>query len=369
MLESGGRRPRLSSVNLLAGGLGLGPADRDRLIASVQAEVSSAPFPAIADQVGTGADSSGPQHRVLSHGKAAENPPFLIVGYEELAAQFEAAHTLSSGMVNTFIAQTQLLRTLDRQLGAIVLRDQVQAHLTALEDLLTFATLPSMREHIAKALADAATLAAWQALDLGAVERAWRLYELGKRAAAESKDPAYLAYTMAARAPVLYAAGLPELAVELVQEALRSVARKASARLVAWLHASAAEALAHTGQRDACLRALDRASAVIPPGDHDQDLEMPSVRLNENHLTRWRGSMLAQLGDGDAVSELYEALPKTDPTLTRASASMHFYLAKAHLARRERDEALNHALQARKLANRIGSARNRARIDQLATRL
>jgi hypothetical protein len=242
----------------------------------------------------------------------------------------------------------------------------MQAHLAALEEALTFAVLPNTREPIARALAGAATLAAWQALDVGATARAWRHYELGKRAAAEAKEPMYAAHAMAEQAYVLSAAGKPDLAMELAREARRSVGSNASPRLTAWLHATEAELLAQAGQADACRRSLDEAAAVLPTGDTDRDPDMVSIFLNRNHLTRWRGNVLARLGDDSAMKDLYEALADMDQTFTRAGAGLHCDLAQAHLAREEPDQAVQHLRQARALANRTGSVRYRKRIDQLS---
>ncbi|WP_030257526.1 MULTISPECIES: helix-turn-helix domain-containing protein [Streptomyces] len=304
--------------------------------------------------------------RELLGSGAAGDQPLTVAGYDELVSRIEAAHSLSLGMVDTFIAQTELLRTVDRQMGAAALVDQMQAHLSALEESLTFAVLPTTREPIARALAGAATLAAWQALDVGAAERAWRHYELGKRAAAEAKAPMYLAHAMAEQAYVLSAAGKSDLAVQLVQEAHRSVGTKASPRLAAWLHAAEAELLAQAGQIEACRHSLDLAAATLPAGSSDRDPDMLSIFLNDSHLTRWRGNVLARLGDDAAMSDLYNALANMDTTFTRATAGLHCDLAQAHLAREEQDEAVNHLRQARLLANRTGSARQRARINQLA---
>ncbi|MBV6700597.1 helix-turn-helix transcriptional regulator [Kitasatospora aureofaciens] len=301
-------------------------------------------------------------------GRTTSAEPVTVTGYDELIGRIDSAHNLSLGMVDTFMAQTELLRTVDRQMGAAALVDQMQAHLAALEECLTFAVLPSTREPIARALAGAATLGAWQALDVGATERAWRHYELGKRAAAEAKEPMYLAHAMAEQAYVLSAAGKSDLAVQLVQEAHRTVGGKASPRLLAWLHAAEAELLAQAGRPDDCRRSLDRAAAVLPPGDTDRDPDMLSVFLNGNHLTRWRGNVLARLGDDAAMSDLYDALAGMDATFTRAAAGLHCDLAQAHLAREEQDQAVNHLRKARLLANRTGSARHRARIDQLGAK-
>ena len=299
----------------------------------------------------------------------ATEQSLVVPGYDELIGRIESAQDLSLGMINTFMAQTEMLRTVDRQLGAAALVDQMQAHLTALEESLTFAVLSSKREPIARALAGAATLGAWQALDVGATERAWRHYELAKRAAAEAREPMYLAHAMAEQAYVLSSAGKPDLAVQLVEEAQSSVGTKASPRLTAWLHAAKAELLAQAGQVHACRRSLDLAAAALPDGDGDRDPDMVSIFLNSNHLTRWRGNVLAQLGDATAMSSLYEALAGMDSTFTRAAAGLHCDLAQAHLAREEEEQAKIHLRQARLLANRTGSARHRSRIDQLTARL
>ncbi|MER7667715.1 helix-turn-helix transcriptional regulator [Kitasatospora sp. NPDC096128] len=303
--------------------------------------------------------------RELLGNGTTDDQPLAVAGYDELVGRIEAAHSLSRDTVEVFMAQTELLRTVDRQMGAAALVDQMQAHLKALEESLTFAVLPTTREPIARALAGAATLAAWQALDVGAAERAWRHYELGKRAATESKEPMYVAHAMAEQAYVLSAAGKGDLAVQLVQEAHRSVGTKGSPRLRAWLHAAEAELLAQAGQAEACRRSLDLAAASLPTGSSDRDPDMLSIFLNDNHLARWRGNVLARLGDDAAMSDLYDALANMDATFTRATAGLHCDLAQAHLAREEQDEAVNHLRQARLLANRTGSARQRARINQL----
>ncbi|MEE1787726.1 XRE family transcriptional regulator [Streptomyces sp. SP17BM10] len=290
-------------------------------------------------------------------------------GYDELIGRIDSARSLSFGMVDTLLNQTELLRSVDRQMGAAALVDQMRAHLDALEDALTFAVLPDARRPVAAALAGAATLAAWQALDAGAVERAWRHYELGKRAAAEAEHPMYLAHAMAEQAYVLADAGRPEMAVDLVRDAQRTGGSKVSPRLAAWLFAAEAELCAKAGLADDCRKALDQAAAVLPAGDELRDPDMLSIFLNANHLARWRGNALAILGEDAAVAELYAALERMDPAFMRASAGLRCDLAQAHLVRGEYGQAREHLQQARLLANRTGSVRHRRRIEGLTGRL
>ncbi|MGW2654711.1 XRE family transcriptional regulator [Streptomyces sp. NPDC001478] len=289
----------------------------------------------------------------------------LADGYGDLIRRIDSARTVGLDMVKTFADQTELLRTVDRQMGAAGLVDQMTGHLARLEDALTFTALPEARRPIAGALAAAATLAAWQALDAGAVERAWRNYELGKKAAQEAEEPMYLAHAMAEQAYVLCDAGRAETAVTLVREARRAVGGHASPRLSAWLWAAEAELCAKAGLADACHRALDQAAAALPPGAEARDPDMLSIFLDGSHLARWRGSTLAMLGDDDAVGSLYAALDTLDATFVRAESSLRCDLAQAHRARGEFDLAHEQVRLARRLASRTCSVRQRRRIDQL----
>ena len=292
-----------------------------------------------------------------------------VDGYDELLARIDSASAVSQSMVKAFNDQTELLRTMDRQLGAAHLVDQMAGHLAALEDALNFAVLPETRRPVALALAGASTLAAWQALDTGAVERAWRHYELAKRAAQDAEAPMYLAHAMAEQAYVLNEAGRPTMGVALIRGAQRAVGSHASPRLRAWLYAAEAELCAYAGMPDDSRKALERSSAALPAGAEDRDPDMVSIFLNEAHLTRWHGNVLAILGEAGAMGSLYSALDVMDPSFVRAQAGLRCDLAHAHLTRGEYDQAQEHLRQARLLASRTRSARQRRRIELLSTRL
>lgn len=66
-------------------------------------------------------------------------PPPAVGGYDELISRIDSARNVSLTMVKTFMDQTELLRTVDRQMGAATLVDQMTGHLATLEDALTFA--------------------------------------------------------------------------------------------------------------------------------------------------------------------------------------------------------------------------------------
>lgn len=300
----------------------------------------------------------------------AGRPKLLAAdGYDDLLSRIDSASSVSASMVEAFNDQTELLRTMDRQRGAAGLVDQMTGHLAALEETLSFAVLPAARRPVALALAGASTLAAWQAIDSGAIERAWKYYELAKQAARDAEAPMYLAHAMGEQAYVLCDAGRPALGVDLVRDAQRTLGQAGSPRLRAWLYAAEAELCAHAGMVDDCKHALDAAMRWIPPGPEDRDPDMLSIFLNGAHLTRWRGNVLGLLGDGEAVTSLYDALEVMDPTFVRARAGLHADLAQAHLARDEYDDAKTHLRQAKLLASRTRSVRHRRRVDRLSERL
>jgi hypothetical protein len=293
----------------------------------------------------------------------------LVDGYEELVLRVESARAVSGSTVRTLTQQTELLRTMDRQVGAAALVDQMHAHLGHLQETLAFAVLPDARAPVALALAEAASMAAWQALDVGAADRAWRHYELAKSAAREAESPLYLAHSMGEQAYVLADAGKPDLAAQLIAEAQRVGGKRISPRLSAWLQAAQAELYALAGMADDCRRALDRASAALPAGPEDRDADLRSVFLNEGHLARWRGHSLALIGDDQATAELQAALEAMDGTFIRAQAGLRCDLAQAHLVRREIDQARAQLREARTLASRTGSIRHRQRVERLKQRM
>jgi len=290
--------------------------------------------------------------------------------YDELAQRIAAAKTIDATAIDTLAQQTNLLRNMDRSLGAPALVDQMTSHLSTLEEAMSHSFLPRIREPVAAVLADAAALAGWQALDVGAMDRAWCHHETARRAALECGNKTLLAHAMAQQALALVDIEEHVSAVELVQQARAAAGSGAPQRFLAWLWASEAEVLAAAGEIDSCRRALDNASQVLPAGPEAVEQDMPYIVLNDSHLARWRGNVLARVGDESAIEDLHEALSTLDKmTSTRAEASLHCDLAYAHSSRSETDEARRHAGEARRLANRAGSVRQRRRLSLLSRRL
>jgi hypothetical protein len=284
---------------------------------------------------------------------------------EELAARLAASRGLSTGDVQLMQRQVDQIRRLDRQLGAPAVLEQLRALISTMTELMAYSLQPRVREALAAVVADAGALVGWQALDIGAVGQAWRHYELAKHAAREADGAALLAHAMGEQSFALVDLGQAPMAVELIREAQTIADGRGPRLLGAWLHAAEAEAHASCGNDRDCRRALDAATAMLPPDTSDPAL--PYIFLSEPHLARWRGNCLAKIGDAAAIDDLTAALPEMDSSFIRAEASLRCDLAHALIIRGELDEAQRHARKSRQLAMRIGSVRQRRRIERLVS--
>ena len=281
----------------------------------------------------------------------------------EVPSPFDVSR-LDPGVIRLLEQQTDLYRLQDRAMGAALI-PQTEAHVRHLEQMVRNAMPGGHLPAAAVALAEAAALAGWQALDAGDLQKAWDLHDVAKSAARQGENPSVLAHVTAQQAYALLDAGRPTDAVELIGYAsVPSITRKVPPRLRAWLAAANAEFLAAAGDRTAALRLLDQATDLLPGGDTDP--ELPYLMLNEANLARWRGHCLARLGEDQAVDDLTSALSGLQ-TLTsqRAETGLRVDLALALRKRGEVDSSRQQAKRAAELAGQTGSARQRARITRL----
>jgi hypothetical protein len=295
--------------------------------------------------------------------RLSRTPKLDATELEELDARLDASASMSTTEVHLIRAQVDHIRTLDRQIGAHAVLDQLRKLLATINTLRTHSLRPALRVELASVVADAAALAGWQALDIGAVGQAWVHYENAKDAARESGSPPLLAHAMAEQAVLLLEVRKSDQAIELIQAATELVEKRGPPLLTAWLNATEAEAWSVAGADLECRRGLDAAAARIPADTTDPDL--PFIFLGESHMARWRGNCLARLGDDAAVETSLAALATMDATFARAEAGLRCDLAQAMIIRGDLDEAHFHARRARQLALRVGSVRQRRRIERL----
>jgi tetratricopeptide (TPR) repeat protein len=281
---------------------------------------------------------------------------------DDLRQRIATARRVDMTLIRQMQQQVHHIRLLDRRLGAPSLLEQTRTVMTTMHDLLTHSLRPNVRTALAAVLSDAGALAAWQALDVGAVRQAWDHYETAKIAAREAGSPVLLAHAMGEQAYTLHDLGRLADALSLVREA-RSLVGKAGPRLLlCWLDAVEAETQAALAD-EACRRTLERSAALLPADTDDPNL--PFIALNDAHHARWRGHCLAQIGDAAAIDYLTTALVTMDASFVRATAGLRCDLAQAFASRGELDEAHTHLRSARMLANQVGSVRQRRRIASL----
>ncbi|GAA4808418.1 hypothetical protein GCM10023200_52750 [Actinomycetospora chlora] len=283
---------------------------------------------------------------------------------EQLLTSFALSEAAGPGSGAEYALRLDAVRVLDRQLGAPAALDQLRALSTSVEALLKHAVLPTARRPMAGVLADAASLAGWQALDTGDLDQAWSMHLTAQHAAREAEDHPALAHAMAQQAYVLLDVGRKGDALALAVAAKDAVRAGAPDVLMAWLHAVEGEMAAACGDELGARRAMDLAAAVVPDEGSDSD-PLPYISLDASHLARWRGNVVARLGDVQATEDLFAALEGMDPTFTRAGASLRCDLAASMLAQHDQREARKHAADGRVLARKAGSVRQRRRLDAL----
>jgi hypothetical protein len=282
---------------------------------------------------------------------------------EELRERLSNAVAVDGRALALLAAQADRIREVDRMLGARAAEAQMRGHLEALDLLRSYTVSAYQREALADLYADAAALAGWQRLDLGDLHASWRHHEAARNAGREGRSVAALVHAMAQQAYVL--AELRELdsAIQLAEYA-RSVAGQAvPPLLLSWLWAVQGELCALSGNADPCRRAFAVAERLLPPAAYDPDL--PYIVLSDVHLARWRGNAFAQLGDAAAIGDLRRALDGLDDSFTRAKAGLHVDLASALATADRRAEAGVELREAKTLAIRVGSSRQRRRIRRL----
>jgi tetratricopeptide (TPR) repeat protein len=281
---------------------------------------------------------------------------------DELRARLAAARTIDHHTVEVFRHQVDHARHIDRRFGAFTQLDQLRTQINQVQQLLTYRAGPK-RSALAGALAEASTLAGWQALDRAALGQAWTHYERAKHAAREADSLALLAHATAEQAFVLLDLDETTAAVDQLTHARSIAHRTATPLLQAWLAAAHGETLAAAGHADDSRRAFDTASRLLPADPVDPAL--PFVFLGESHLDRWRGHALARIGAPDAINQLTNALTRLPADFARARTGLLVDLAYAHAAAGDRDAALTHAQQARRLAAQIKSDRQQRRLSKL----
>jgi tetratricopeptide (TPR) repeat protein len=291
-------------------------------------------------------------------------PPELDDGEtEELRSRLLLARSVDAGTVELFRRQVDNARHVDRRFGAITVLDELRSQMTQIERLLEYSTMRGQREALAGVLTEVAALAGWEALDRNAIRQAWDHHERAKAGAVEAGSPLLLAHSLAQQAFILIDIGEVAAAEGQLAHARALAEGSAPALLRSWLAAAHGEGLAAAGRRDDAMGAFDVADDLLP---HDPvNADLPFLFLGSGHLDRWRGNVMSRLGEPDAIAQLSAVLPRIPPDFTRSRAFVLVDLAYSYAAAGDREAALSHARQARRLAMQIKSDRQLRRLNGL----
>ncbi len=256
-------------------------------------------------------------------------------------------------------AQMEAATRLDARFGEAGAGTLVHALVEQLDARLLHSLTHATREAAAHLLAEAALLAAVQALDRGEPDVAWRRGAQARAAAELAERPVVAAAALAGMAAALVEAGDAAAAVVLLDHVPDAGPPAARSRVAAALgHARAA--LGDGAAADAAFSAA--YSAIDLPGTTVRvDVARPAaLSLELADLHRRHGHALVTLREPGAERPLRDALD-AGPRTERHRASLHADLAVALAAERP-VEAAEHARSARSIALRIGSVRIPARL-------
>jgi transcriptional regulator with XRE-family HTH domain len=281
---------------------------------------------------------------------------------EELRARLSTATQADAVLLDSLRNQTEAICTQDRQYGAGALLEQMRGHVNNIEQHLGHTVFDSSRRPLAVLLADAASLAGWQALDRGGVDAAWRFFETAGKAALQGGESALYAFSRVEQAHVLVDLDDPRAAAQLVNSVWAETGAAVAPGMRCWLAAAAAEMHATAGEKDKALGMLSVAESVADAFGGELP---PYLVFNQTHLERWCGHTLVLLRDPAAEARVRQSIEDMDSSFTRAGAALRIDLAASLQTRGETAEAAEHLKEAELLARRVGSRRQMLRLQRL----
>lgn len=286
----------------------------------------------------------------------------LAAAVDELQLRLALGKSADGALLGALRCQTDAVRVQDRQFGAGLLLEQMRGHVHNLESHLASAVFERARQQIAQILADAAALAGWQALDVGAIDQAWRSFQTATSAARQADDKQLFGFARLEQAHVLADMGHAGAAADLALDTWESVAGDVSGTVRCWMAAATADMLAGDSRSGQALAMVRRSEALV---DELSDEKPAYLVFDQIHLSRWIGHTLVKLHDPAAEPILRTTFERLDESFRRASASMNLDLAESLLQRDENAEAVRLLGKGEELARAVGSRRQLRRAQGL----
>lgn len=235
------------------------------------------------------------------------------------------------------------------QVSSHALIGPVIGQLDAISMILQGSTPASLRARLCSLAGETAGLAGWLRWNVDDPDGAAAYFRTGLDAAKEAGDRALGAYLMGSAACQPPYRGNFEERLRSLQGQVHGFTRSdASPATQVWLAAKEADARAHLGDADGCLRALARAEAMFERVGGDAETERPRfTSVDSAWLTGERGASLAKLGrTGEARTLLESVISRLGPARERDRLWLLTALASAHLQDSEPEEACRVAREA-----------------------
>lgn len=262
------------------------------------------------------------------------------------------------------------LRRLDDHLGGGDLTPLVEGELTATTRLLNEASYAEdVGRRLLSVVGELAQLAGWTLSDAGRHHAAARAYLAGVHAAHAAGNAPLAANVLSSLSYQMANVGKPADAVLLARSAYRGARHTATPRTRALLADRVAWASAKAGEPTAAERALAAADEALGRADGHEDPDWV-YWVSRDELDVMAGRCFAELRRPlKAEPLLSSALSRYDAGFPRERALYLTWLADTYLDAGEVEQAAATATEALELSAEVNSARARARVGDIATRL
>jgi transcriptional regulator with XRE-family HTH domain len=281
--------------------------------------------------------------------------PAPTEGWERLEAALDRPGRVDEETVAHLERMTLALESLEPTAVSSQLLGPATGHLNAVSALLQASQPAALRARLSSVAGEAAGLVGWLRWNLDDAEGATACFRAGLRAAREAHDRALGAYLVGALACRLPARQDPAGSLRLLTERTGGfVQAEASPATRAWLVAKEADLSAQLGRESACMRALERAAAIVeclPPGLAGRPR---FTMVDRTWLAGERGASLVKLGRAaEARTVLAPVLEALGPSSERDRLWLTTSLAVAHAELGDPEEACRLALSALAGATRM----------------
>lgn len=297
---------------------------------------------------------------------SSEKSPSMDQGSLAALVPTGAITAVTSQMVEGFEALTDTYRQADYRAGSRRVTADVAGHLRRMLEVSNRTTTSAAHHRLMRAIADAAQLSGWLAIDAQNYHHALSRCRLALSVAEKINDRALHAYTLGVISYIHLHAGNGDAALRVLDTARDLAARDVPAAVTSWIYEATGEAYGLRGEPRPGITALATAERRFDGVTADNTPVWLSFFNADCHAARLKGRCLMRLDQpGAAVSALHEALTLLPATFVRERSGTLIDLAHAHVQLKQVEEACHVATQADVLARRTRSERNRHRLRQL----